>query len=226
MEAHPRFARNRGAEEREAGLFSAPQERLEGLSDPCRLDRPRHFWSKNEFKVRLCDGGARRRGGVAGGRPGEVREAALNHSFRRDFQRLDALAEALDIGIAIRSELSSQRPQGQHDCRRDRAGATLGGHQLGLRQAAQPAGAPPQRKQYEIDIQTRTILQREERFGNPGLRVERARKTPQVVRLALAASRFAGRFRDCHSGRTRTFRTDVHSTWYNLNELSGRRPWI
>jgi hypothetical protein len=110
--------------------------------------------------------------GRAAGRAGDAGETALGQLLGFEFERLHALAQALHVRVGIAPEPPPQRPQRFHDLGPDRADRSIGQCKPIAAEPAAPRDAEPQREQHQVDVELISILQRDQRLGDPGKGVE------------------------------------------------------
>jgi len=154
-------------------------EYAERLADHCCLRAAGNFRPEIERQLRVCVADPRARIGIGAGAQGDAAEAILDELLRCKLERLDALAQLLNVRVGVQPQLAPQCSKRLDEVGPDRAGNSRGNRQRLGGQLASSRGAGPQRKRHQIDVQTGTILQLRQHFGDPRTLVEHKREAPQ-----------------------------------------------
>lgn len=153
-------------------------ERFECVSDRNRLSAADPFRAEiqREIVVRSIKTGMSRAARVA--RPCEARESRLDQFLGRKFERLNSVAQALHIRVGILRKASPQRAQRLHHIGSDLAARTLGRPQPIAAEPAASRDPEPQHKEHQVDVESVSVLQRNQRSSDARSRVKGQRKPP------------------------------------------------
>src|SRR5215472_7421588 len=133
---------------------------------------------------------ARGRVGIADGRTRDAGEATLHYPLGRELERLDALAQALNLRVGVGPELSPQLSQGLHYFGPDRTDDSIGALDPVAGQPASSGNSEPKSEQYQVDVATGAILQSYQRLRDARARVELQGEMPQRRFIRRLAGRF------------------------------------
>ena len=103
----------------------------------------------------------------------------MHGSLGREFKAEDPAPYDLDVRIPLGVEPAAQGAQRCDDLAAERRDRRLGRSHLARVQTLSVQRAPPQRKQHQIDVEPRPVLERDQRIGHAGTRIEGQRKAPE-----------------------------------------------
>ena len=119
-------------------------EYAERLADHCWLRAAGNFRPEIERQIRVCVADPRARIGIGAGAQGDAAEAILDELLGCKLERLDALAQLLNVRVGVQPQLAPQCSKRLDEVGPDRTGYSRGNRQRLGGRLASARGAGPQ----------------------------------------------------------------------------------